>query len=91
MKFTPLPMDHDVPVPSKSVLVVHVCQRESLPTMLIRKFKSGCGNTLEVHLTRKSGFIRSITALDTCQPNCPLCRDRAQFIRQLIAQEYKLA
>lgn len=85
----PIPLvDHDVPLPVKGMMIIHVCSRESSESnTIVRKFKSRCGNTLEVHVTRKSGYIRSIRALDNCQVNCPECFERMQLIRELIARE----
>jgi hypothetical protein len=88
MKTVPL-VDHSVPLPRKGMFVVHVCQRESSSGIVVRKFKAGCGNTIEVHVTQKSGFIRSIKPVDDCQPNCLFCRERIQAIKSLIAREHQ--
>jgi hypothetical protein len=91
MKIAPL-VDHGVPMPTKHMVIIHTCQREpSEVNTIIRKFKSRCGNTLEVHVTRKSGFIRSIKALDSCQANCLDCLERTKLIKELIAREYEAA
>lgn len=92
MKHEMLPLQDDFPFPVKGV-TAFVCRRETvsvdtLSGMIIRKFKSNCGNILEVHITRRKGFIRSITPVYTCQPNCPSCADRIEKIHQLIADEH---
>ena len=81
-------VDHGIPLFEPGMVTVHVCPRESeLSNTIIRKFRSKCGNTLEVHVTRKSGFIRTIKPLDTCQANCVSCAERVALIRELIARE----
>jgi hypothetical protein len=92
MKIVPM-VDHGVPLFDKNTVITHhVCSRESveqISSIVIRKFKSSCGNTLEVHVTRRSGYIRSIEPVYTCQVHCVLCREKIEMIRKLIAQEYK--
>jgi hypothetical protein len=93
MKIVPI-VDHGVPMPTKHMVIIHTCQREKYEpeaNTIIRKFKSRCGNTLEVHVTRKSGYIRTIKALDSCQANCSHCLERTKLIRELIAREYEAA
>jgi hypothetical protein len=91
MRTIPL-VDHNVPLPTKTMTVIHLCEPEpSEPIMVVRKFRSRCGNTIEVHITRKSGFIRSIKPLDICRDRCADCRERIELIHELIRNEYKLA
>jgi hypothetical protein len=78
-------LEHNVPF---QTLTVHICERESSNTV-IRKFRSKCGNTLEVHVTSRSGYIRTIKPLDVCQVNCMDCQDRMRSIRELIAREHQ--
>jgi hypothetical protein len=92
MKIVPM-VESCVPLFTKSMVITHhVCSREPLEqisSIVIRKFKSSCGNTLEVTVTRRSGYIRSIKPLDTCQDRCIFCREKIAMIRKLIAQEHK--
>jgi hypothetical protein len=92
MKIVPM-VDHGVPLFAKGMVVTHhICSRESiehLSSIVIRKFKSSCGNTLEVHVTRRSGYIRSIKPLFTCQERCLVCREKIEMIRDLIAKEHE--
>lgn len=81
-------VEQDFPLPVKNAVVVHICSREPESRLIIRKFKSRCGNTIEVHVTRRSGYIRSIKALDVCQVNCQDCSERMRLIRELIFREY---
>lgn len=76
------------PLPDKGTVTVAICHRESQSGIVIRKFKSQCGNTLEVHVTRRSGYIRSIKYLDICSVNCRDCLERIRLVRSLIAGEY---
>lgn len=83
-------VESGVPLPEKGMVVFHVCQRgEILPysNLIVRKFKSLCGNTLEVHITRKSGIIKTIIPLYSCRAGCRDCADRIEKIRALIAAE----
>lgn len=88
MKHVPV-VEHDIPLPGKGMLTFHICEPSESNTT-IRKFKSRCGNTLEVHITRKSGYIRTIKPLDTCQENCEFCQERVILIRELIAREHQI-
>ena len=81
-------VENNIPFPVRDTVVVHVCDRQPESRLIIRKFKSRCGNTIEVHVTRRSGYIRSIKALDICQVNCADCFDSIKSIRELIAREY---
>lgn len=63
------------------------CDEDVFSTCIIRKFKSDCGNLIEISVTRKNGFIRSIKPVYDCRPNCPECADRIAKIRKLIASE----
>jgi hypothetical protein len=85
-------VEHNLPVPKKGAFTLHICTRgiDSPSNVIVRKFKSSCGNTLEVHVTSKSGYIRSITPLDDCPQNCMFCRERIEIIKNLIAREHQI-
>lgn len=88
MRFVP-EVEQNIPLPGKGMVIVHICEREPTESnIVIRKFRSKCGNTLEVHITRRSGYIRSIKPLDVCQAHCLDCLERTKLIRELIAREY---
>lgn len=87
MKFT---VENEIPLPTRDMVIVRQCQRGdilSYSNLIVRKFKSNCGNLLEVHITRKSGYIKSIVPQYSCPPGCPSCADRIEKIRALIAME----
>ena len=80
-----------IPLPVKGMVIVHQCQRdngETYSSVIVRKFKADCGNLLEVHVTRKSGYIKSIIPEYLCPPDCASCADRITKIRALIAAEH---
>lgn len=70
-----------VPLP---LITFRRCDRSPESFDTIRKFRSDCGNTLEVRITR-ARRIRSISQVYTCQSNCSQCHSKEQFVRQLIA------
>jgi hypothetical protein len=89
MRHFMLPLQDDIPFPPKG-LTLFTCVRggsEPRNSMIVRKFKSDCGNVFEVHITHRNHLIRSIKALYDCQPNCQMCAKRIQRIHDLIAIE----
>jgi hypothetical protein len=78
-----------IPLPKDGQITLFSCRHdESAKPMIVRKFRADCGNTFEVHVTCKSGYIRSIKPLYDCPPDCKSCADRIEKIRRLIASEH---
>jgi hypothetical protein len=92
VKHAMMPVQSDIPFLPKGLVTAFSCSRgteNASTTMVVRKFKSSCGNVLEVHVTQKNGFIRSIKPVYSCQPNCQQCEDRIAKIRELLLAEHK--
>lgn len=90
MKFVP-EVDHSIPLPVRG-MTIRICERQPFQSsIVIRKFRANCGTMFEVHVTRRSGYIRSIKPLDFCQAQCLDCLERIRLIKELIAREHRIA